>query len=95
MNQRGVSLALNTVGIAIMVLIVVLVVGIIFFGYMNDVVQLRDQCGAGTLDAYSCVAERTEGGLTHCFPTRNTERNCLNKVIGIDDGNNVFCCRVN
>lgn len=87
--KRGVSLALNTVGIAILVLVVVLVLGFIFLGYAGRLVGLEDKCGDGMYAEYSCVEERPETGFPHCFYT--SREMCAVGEVG--DGVRPLCCR--
>lgn len=91
--KRGVSLALNTVGIAILVLVVVLVLGFIFIGYITKLVGIEDPCGYGIYEEYACSASREGEGFTHCFVTKNTDRYCRVKVDGVDENAAVYCCR--
>lgn len=88
MDSKGVSLALNSVGIAILVLVVVLVLGFIFFGFAARFMGIEDGCGEGTFDAYECHAERPGEG--HCF--RTSSDSCASWQGDQADGT-VFCCR--
>ena len=93
MERRGASLALNTIGIAALVIMVVLVLGFIFFGYATRIIGIEDKCGEGVYTEYECVAERPEeSGFTHCFITRNTM--CVTPVADSElAGGQPLCCR--
>lgn len=87
MKRRGVSLALNTVGIAILVLVVVVVLGWIFFGYAAKLVGIEDECGKGLYSEYYCTDERPEDGFVHCFVTSHSV--CTE----VDEDVQPLCCR--
>lgn len=93
MDRKGMSIALNTVGIAILVVVVVLVLGFIFFGYASKLFGIEDRCGEGVYEQYQCYPERPDGeGFAHCFV--NPPDRCAQGEAALPDADTqTVCCR--
>ena len=79
--RRGISLAFETIAVAIMVLIVIIVLSLIFREQIIKLLQLDGPCGQGMYQEYACYQEPPEGSL-NCF---QASRQC-------PDGD--YCCMV-
>lgn len=78
---QGISLAWETIAIAIMVIIVIIVLSLIFRDQIMRLFEVDGRCGEGSYREYACSDEPLDDAL-HCF---RSEQLC-------SEG---YCCRVN
>ena len=77
---RGISLAWETIALAILVVLVVVVVSFIFREHVLRLLQLDGPCGHGTYREHECFEEPVEDALT-----------CVRSAHLCAEG---YCCRV-
>ena len=63
---RGISLAWETIALAILVVIVILVLSLIFREHIIRLLQLDGPCGQGSYGEYACFEEHQDDAF-HCI----------------------------